>query len=312
MSEATSLSEHYPLGLGCWALGGKGWGGQSERDSLEVMETAFARGIRHFDTARIYGVSEELVGRFIKDKRADMFLASKVYPRGDGAFVRKELEQSLLKLQTDYIDLYYLHWPVEGQDIREQMEALADAREAGLIGAIGVSNYSSELLRLAMEVAPVDYLQIGYHLFWRVAEKDLIPYCRDNGIRVVSYSSLAQGILAGKFTQHPVFPKGDHRADRVIHFQPDVWPHVYAAVEELKGLAAATGQPLSHLALQWCASREGINTVLVGARNRKQMLENATALETPAEAAILAEMTRISDALLPLLPGGQHIFDVRF
>lgn len=303
--------EHIPLGLGCWALGGKGWGGQSEKESMAVMEAAYACGLRHFDTARIYGASEELVGRFIADRRSSIFLASKVYPKGDRSFVRDEVSRSLERLKTDFIDLYYLHWPVEGFEIRDQMEGLVAAREDGLIGSIGVSNYSSGQVREAMEVAPVDYLQVGYHLFWRIIEEDLLPFCRDNGIKVVSYSSLGQGILSGKFGRNPVFPRGDHRADRVIHFQPDVWPHVHAAVEELKVLARSCDRPLSHLAIQWCAARRGVHTVLVGARHAGQVQENAAAIVQPVDVEVLDRMTQISDALMPRLPAGDHIFDIR-
>lgn len=277
---------------------------------MEVMATALETGVCHFDTARMYGVSEELVGRFLKGRRSEVFLASKVYPRGDSSFIRAELEQSLKKLQTDFIDLYYLHWPVEGWEIADQVEALVQAKAEGLIGSIGVSNYSVRQLEEALKVGPVDYLQIGYHLLWRQAEESVIPFCLEKGIRVVSYSSLGQGILAGKFPRSPVFPKGDHRANRVIHFHPDVWPHVYSAVEKLKAIAQSVGQPLSHLALQWCAGQAGIDTVLVGARNQKQMLENAAAFQQPVDEAVLQEMTAISDAVLPLLPPGKHIFDL--
>ncbi|MEX0325899.1 MAG: aldo/keto reductase [Puniceicoccaceae bacterium] len=310
MEFPTPQPDTNPIGLGCWALGGKGWGGQSEKDAMEVMASAFDHGIRHFDTARIYGVSEELVGRFLEDRRSGIFLASKVYPRGDGAYVRAELEQSLKRLRTDFIDLYYLHWPVDGWDITEQMAALVEAKAEGLIGSIGVSNYSVGQLQQALKIGAVDYLQTGYHLFWRQAEESVIPFCLEKGIRVVSYSSLGQGILTGKFPKEPAFPKGDHRADRVIHFHPDVWPHVYRAVEKLQALAQSVDQPLAHLALQWCAGQAGIDTVLVGARNRKQMLENASALEDTVEPAVLQAMTAISDAVLPLLPPGKHIFDL--
>ncbi|NDV62777.1 aldo/keto reductase [Puniceicoccales bacterium CK1056] len=296
------------MALGCWALGGKGWGGQSEKDSLEVMEEAYRRGIRHFDTAQGYGCSEKLVGKFIGNERGKFFLASKVYPGQEPGCIREALHRSLENLCTDRIDLYYLHWPREGMDIRKQVEELAEAREEGLIGSIGVSNYSVEQIQLAMEVAPIDFLQAGHHLFWRYIEKDILPFCRDNGIRVVSYSSLGQGILTGKFGRQLRFPAGDHRT-RVIHFQEEVWPRVYEAVEALRPLAKQAGRPMAHLALQWSASREGVSCILAGARNRRQMAENSAAFEGAIDPAILQEMTRISDGLIPELPEATNIFN---
>jgi aryl-alcohol dehydrogenase-like predicted oxidoreductase len=309
-SDRFAIFDQSLLALGCWALGGKGWGGQSEKDSMEVMDAAYECGIRHFDTAQIYGVSEELVGRFLKGRREEVFLASKVYPKGGANDIRAVLHRSLEKLKTDVIDLYYLHWPVPGQDIRQQVEVLAAAKAEGLIRAIGVSNYSVEQIKQAEEVVRIDCLQSGFHLFWRKIEDEVLPYCRENGIRVISYSSLGQGILTGKFPLSLEFPQGDHRADRVIHFRPETWPAVHEAVEQIKPLAQEAGRPLSHLAIRWCASRNGIRSVLVGARSAGQVRENAAAMEGELDPSILDRMTRVSDALMPRIPSGGHIFDL--
>ena len=302
-------SAKLPLGLGGWVFGGKQWGGQNDRDSREVMEAAYASGIRHFDTAAGYGHSERVVGEFLRDKREHVFLASKVFPNGGAVKVRTTLESSLERLRTDRIDLYYLHWPVSGYAIREQMEAMAQAREEGLIGAIGVSNYSVSQLGEALQVAPVDFIQLGYHLLWRVIEKDVVPFCQRQGIRIVTYSALAQGILTGKFPRNPEFPQGDVRNEGVIHFRKDYWPRVYAAVEELKELADKAGRPLSHLAIRWCTAQPGIHTVLMGARKLAQLRENVAAMEGEIDPAILKEMTRISDELRPHLPEAKTLFD---
>ena len=299
------------LGMGCWALGGKQWGGQSGKDSFAVLETAWEKGIRHFDTARGYGVSVYLLGRFLEDRRGGAFLASKVFPGEEVSSIRRGLEESLKRLRTDFIDLYYLHWPRAGTPLRGQMEILAQAQAEGLIGAVGVSNFSVSQLVEALSVAPVDFLQCGYHLFWRRIEKETLPFCREAGIRVVSYSSLGQGILTGKFPGQVKFPKGDHRA-KVLHFRDDVWPEVHGAVERLKPLAERAGRPLAHLALRWCAAQPGISLVLAGARNPRQVLENVGAMEGPLDPDILAEMTRISEELCPHLPEQDNIFGAHF
>jgi aryl-alcohol dehydrogenase-like predicted oxidoreductase len=310
--ERLKLLDRHPLGLGCWAFGGRAWGGQAEKDSVAVMEEALERGICHFDTAQGYADSENIVGRFVETRRKDIFLASKVFPGKDPDSIRTTLESSLKKLRTDYLDLYYIHWPRAGVDTRRIVEQLALARDEGLIGAIGVSNFSVSQLEAAREVASIDFLQVGYHLFWRSIEEELVPYCREKGIGIVSYSSLGQGILTGKFGRHPEFPQGDHRSTGVIHFREDVWPHVYAATERLKPLAERAGRPLAHLALQWCASRPGVRSVLAGARNRSQMAENAAAMAHPVDPEILEEMTAISDGLKPHLPKADNIFDNAF
>lgn len=303
-----ALYRYNPIGLGCWALGGRNWGGQSEKAAFEVMEAAFENGLRHFDTARAYGVSEKLLGRFLKESGADVFLASKVYPSGSRTQVKESLQRSLEALGRDCIDLYYLHWPVRNGRNAEPMEALLEAKEDGLIGAIGVSNYSRENLEEILKIGPVDFFQAGYHLFWRVVERDVLPLCKKHGIRLVTYSSLGQGILSGKFPRQPEFPKGDHRADHVIHFREDVWPEVYNAVEQLKKVANAVGRPLSHLALQWLDARKGVDSILVGARNREQLLTNVSALADPVGSEVLCELSEISDELMCKLPAAPTLF----
>ncbi len=302
------ILERNPIALGCWALGGRNWGGQSEKAAFEVMEAAIDNGIHHFDTAQAYGVSEKLLGNFLKDKRDDIFLASKVYTTGGAKRAWEVLHRSLDALQTDFIDLYYLHWPIEGSDNIEQVEALFQAREQGLIGAVGLSNFSVSQLEKLADLGNVDFLQVGYNLLWRRVEDTVLPWCRENGIRVVTYSSLGQGILTGKFPLNPEFPKGDHRADHVLHFRPEIWPHVYDAVEELKLIAAETQQPLGKLALRWLTLQPGVSSVLVGARDRQQVLDNSRALEGAVDDRVLDRMTEVSDRLMPKLPQAPNIF----
>ena len=309
----SSLEERFrkahqtPLALGCWALGGKGWGGQSEKNSLEVLETAYEKGIHHFDTAQAYGCSEELLGKFLEGRRENVFLASKVYPGLEPGSIRKTLDRSLSRLRSERIDLYYLHWPRDGLDIRSQVEDLMKAKDEGLIGAIGVSNYSVEQLQTAMEAGEVEFIQLGYHLFWRVIENALLPFCHKNGIRVGAYSALGQGILTGKFGRQLNFPQGDHRS-KVLHFQPHIWPHVYDAVERLRPLEKRYGRPISHMALQWCAAREGIDFILAGARSSGQMEDNVGAFNEPVCGEVLEQMTQVSDELHLKFPEAGTIF----
>jgi len=258
------------LGLGCWALGGRNWGGQSRARSRLVLEAAYQRGIRHFDTARAYGVSEKLVGEVLGTVRDRLFLASKVYPPRHQGGIRERLCRSLEALGTDRLDLCYLHWPVHPESLEQQVEELDQLREEGLVRQIGVSNYAVPQLERACSVAPVSWLQTAYHAFWRYPEAELLPWCREHRIRVAAYSSLGQGILCAKFPERPVFPQGDHRAGGLF-FQESVWPKVYPATRELAGLAERAGCLPVQLALAWCRSQPDVSVALAGARSVDQL-----------------------------------------
>ncbi len=301
--------EHNKLALGCWTFGGAQWGGQDDRDSMRAMARAFERGMNHFDTASGYGKghSEQLVGRFIKDKRDQIFLASKQSAHADKAKYAEGIGKSLRRLATDYIDLYYIHWPRSGVDLRPTMEALLEAKEAGKIGAVGVSNFSVEQMEEARSVGPVDAHQRCYNLLWRWDESEIIPYCRTHDIAYVTYSSLAQGILTGKFPRNPEFAEGDDRPKTTL-FDPDVWPHVYEAVEEMKKVASETGRPLTHPAVQWVAGRPGITSILVGVRNEKQVDQNADAMKGEIDQKFLDRLTEISDRAMKKIPNTGNIF----
>ncbi len=299
------------LGLGCWAFGGEQWGGQAEADSHAALDAAIAGGITHLDTARAYGngASERVLRPFLDRHRDRVFLATKGNAwNADPAELRHELEASLHDLGVDHVDLYYLHWPKSDADMKPLLAAIEDARSGGLVRAIGVSNFSVEQMRDVSSVARVDAHQLGYSLLWRPAEEEVIPYCLEHGIAVVSYSSLAQGILTGKFGPDvPAFPAGDQRPD-VALFDPDAWPHIHDAVSQMKRLADAEGQPLVNLAVQWVASRPGVASVLVGARNARQAQQNAVTLARPVSADTLEALTRISDEACRHLPHQPNIF----
>lgn len=305
--------EHSALGLGCWVFGGSQWGGQKDEDSTSAMQTALELGITHWDTASGYGAghSERLVGDFLAGKREQVFLASKFFPSQlTPQFVMEQIEGSLKRLKTDYIDLYYIHWPSAGNDMRPVMEGLEKARSQGKILSIGVSNFSVEQMEQVSEVGQIDAHQFCYNLFWRFPERDIIPYCRENGIAVVTYSSIAQGALTGKFPRQPQFREGDQRS-KVVFFHPNVWPFLYEAVEELKQLAAECGRTLTHLAIRWALEQPGVTSVLVGARDATQMQDNAAALEGDMPQNILDTITAVSDRVLPHVPNVGHIFNYR-
>jgi len=305
--------EHGQLALGCWVFGGQHWAGQSAQDSRAVMEAALRRGMNHFDTAEGYGDgrSEKLVGEFIRtdpSRREKIFLATKGYlHEPTAASIRASLEGSLSRLGVESIDLYYVHWPRRGADLRPVFEELRKARDEGKIQAIGVSNFNVAELEAAMTVCEIHAHQFCYNLLWRAAERDVIPYCMERHVPIVAYSAIAQGILTGGFSVQPEFAPGDLRAKTVL-FEPETWPHVHDAVERMKVVAAEAKRPLAHLALRWLMRKSSVTSVLVGARNAVQLNELAGAIGGGIEDAVFDRLTAISDELSPKLPETRNIF----
>jgi myo-inositol catabolism protein IolS len=299
-----------PMGLGgSWFVPYSAPGAE-DANLLDAMQAMYDGGVRHFDTGARYGGghSEELYGQFVKARRGEIYLASKADPEQSTAEgMLAEVEGSLRRLQVEMIDLYYIHWPRTGRDMRPVMEGLERARAQGKVGAVGVSNFSVADMRQVREVGTIDVHQLGYNLLWRTAEAEILPFCIENGIDVVSYSSLAHGILTGKFPRHPELPEGDQR-HRILPFRSDIWPHVYAGVEELKAIAAELGRPVMHLAVRWNLARPGIGAVLVGARNRAQAEANVAALEGAIPEAAVERMTAISDEIVRHVPEENNLF----
>jgi aryl-alcohol dehydrogenase-like predicted oxidoreductase len=298
-----------PIALGGFVFGADPW--KEQRSGLfEMLEIALKKGINHFDTAAGYGSgqSEQLLGHFQQGRRDQVFLASKADL--DEMSTRKMLEkvdQSLARLQTETIDLFYIHWPRQGKDLRPLMEGLELARQQGKILAIGVSNFSVEQMQQVAQVGRINAHQLGYNLFWRRAEQEVIPFCREHQIAVVTYSSIAQGILTGKFPRQLHFAPGDQRSE-IIFFEGDVWPHVFSGVERFKLLAQKLERPLSHLAIRWVLHNKDINTAIVGARTADQVKSNLEALTGDISPDIFDEMTEISDTVIRHIPDTGNMY----
>jgi myo-inositol catabolism protein IolS len=298
-----------PLALGGSFFGPDPWG-QQRADLLAMLETALQNGLNHFDTGSGYGdgQSEQLLGEFLVERRDQLFLASKAdVDQMDAGLMLEQVNQSLVRLQTEVIDLYYIHWPRQGKDLRPMMEGLEWARQQGKIRAVGVSNFSVEQMEQVAQVGQINAHQLGYNLFWRVAEREVIPFCREHEIAVVTYSSIAQGILTGKFPRQLHFDPGDQRAD-IIFFEEAVWPHVYAGVEQLKLLAQAIDRPLNHLAIRWVLHQADINTAVVGARHAQQVECNVEALTGDIPPEIFERMSEISDAVIQHIPDTGNMY----
>ena len=302
--------QQLPVGFGgSWFVP---YSSPSEEDAnlLRAMDAAYELGITHFDTGATYGKghSEELYGAFLKGKRDKLFIASKYDPPESTAdAMYAMIGESLKRLGVDRIDLYYIHWPRTGRDMRPVMQGLQRARDEGKVGAVGVSNFSVAEMAQVAEVAKIDAHQLGYNLLWRYAEDDVIPYCRANDIAVVTYSTLAHGILTGKFERELKLDPNDQR-NRILPFRADIWPHVHAGVEELKAIATDLNRPLAHLALRWTLAQPGIALTVIGGRNAEQVRDTLPALEGDIPAEALARMTAISDRIMQHVPHADNLF----
>ena len=300
-------AEKYPrFGLGCWRFGMAG-SDEEERDAIRVISEAYERGVRHFDTARGYGdgLSERLVSAALAG-RDDAKIATKSRALGYEETLLA-VDDSLRRLGREQIDLFYVHWPRTGFDIRPMIEALESARVARKIGAIGVSNFSVSDLDQAREAGRVEFHQVGYSLLWRFAEREITGYCRANSIRVISYSSLAQGLLSGRTGGISDLPGGDPRRDTVF-YEDEVWPHVQEAVTRMVERAGRDRIQLNHAALRWLTDSAGVDRVLVGARSTEQLGDTLAAFDARCDAPLLADLQAISDTLHPYLPQAGNIF----
>ncbi len=296
------------IGMGCWAIGGKDWGNQSDTDSINALKTAFDMGINHFDTAQAYGKghSEELIGKALHKVRSELFIASKMMYTVPEK-IENLLKQSLQRLKTDYIDLFYIHWPKKNGNLPAMMEKLVGLQEKGFIRGIGVSNFSVEQMKEVMSVGRIDAHQMCYNLLWRFPEKQLIPFCKENAVAVIPYSTIAQGILTGKFNRELSFESTDHRRGTVL-FEKEIWPEVYNGVQDLKRIASESGQSLLECAIQWTLKRSGIQSVLVGARNSIQVKQNTNAIKYEIDKSILDRLTDASEMINQKIPDTGNIF----
>ncbi|MXY96859.1 MAG: aldo/keto reductase, partial [Gemmatimonadetes bacterium] len=215
------------IGMGCWPMAGVGWTGIDDKASLAALEAAMDGGITLIDTAYMYGrsgESERLVGRAIASRREEIVLATKCGMHWDGTNIIRDssrkcvlaqVEESLRRLNTDYIDLYQVHMPDENTPFEETAATLAELKEQGKIRAIGVSNYDVAQMKAFARHAPLHSDQPPYNLLKRDIEAEILPYCRENRIGVISYWPLYKGLLTGKYGRGHRFPEGDNRNEDV-------------------------------------------------------------------------------------------------
>lgn len=302
-----------PIITGTWQAGKSMWVGIEDAETIQAIRAALDAGITTVDTAEVYGQghSERVVGEALAAVRDRVVYMTKVFSNHlKYQQVIEACENSLKNLQTDYIDLYQIHWPAgtwnsEKVPIAETMQALNELKQQGKIRAIGVSNFSRAQLEEAMQYGRIDSLQPPYSLFWRYVEQDLLPYCVAQQISILAYSPLAQGLLTGRFTRGHQFPAEDVRAKSKL-FQGENFDRALAALEQLKPIAERHHTTLGNLALAWLIAQPQTNAI-VGVRHAAQASENAQAAEVSLSAAEQAEISAIGDAVFAPMNDGNPV-----
>ena len=288
-----------PILMGTWQAGKRMWVGISDEETTKAIRAAFDAGITTIDTAEVYGEghSEQIVAKALSDVRDKAVYATKVFANHlKYDQVIEACDRSLQNLQTDYIDLYQIHWPSGTFNsavvpIEETMSALNKLLEQGKIRAIGVSNFSRDQLEEASQYGRIDSIQPPYSLFWRQVEKDTVPYCIENDISILAYSSLAQGLLTGKFAADHKFEAEDNRAKNKL-FQGENYQRAQLALTKLRPIADRHQTTLGNLALAWLIAQPQTNAI-VGARNTEQAVNNALAANIELSTGELQEIDAI-------------------
>lgn len=294
------------MALGCWPFaGGKVWGEQSDDDSIATVHAALDAGINFFDTAEGYeaGHSERVLGQGLLGRREEAVIATKVSPSHlSGPDVIAACEQSLRNLQTDYIDLYQIHWPNWAVPLEETVAGLETLQRQGKIRAIGVSNFGVQDLSAILELTDVVTDQMPFSLLWRVIEGDVLPLCVERNVGIICYSPLAQGLLTGRYTSADDVPDGLARTrlyaasrPQSQHGEPGCEAEVFAALAEIRRIAGGLGQPMAAVALAWARQQPGVTSFLVGARKPEELAWNLPSLELALSAEVVAELNRVTE-----------------
>lgn len=300
------------LSMGCWALGGDAtWGPQDVPDSIATVHAALELGVNTFDTAEGYadGESEVMLGRALLGRRSEAVIASKA-SRGNlsAESVRQACEESLQRLQTDYIDLYQIHWPSRSVPLDETLEGLDRLKAEGKIRAVGACNFGVADLSDLLARRRVASNQLPYSLLWRAIEFEILPRCVDEGVGVLCYSPLSQGLLTGKFAVPGAVPEGRARTrlfassrPQARHGDPGAEEEVFGALEEIGEICAEIRQPMATVALSWLLQQPGVISAIAGARRPAQIQQTAQAVDLALSPETVARLSAATEKVKRLI-----------
>lgn len=311
------------LAFGAWAIGGWMWGGADSDEAIKAIETSVDNGMTTIDTASVYGfgLSEKLVGKAIKGKRAKVEILTKFgmswdESKGDYYFdskdnsgkdikiyryaskdkVIRDCEDSLRRLKTDYIDLFQIHWPDKTTPVSETMEALETLIKQGKIRAGGVCNYSAELTEEASKTLKIASNQVPYSMVNRGIEAKTVPFCIENNIGILAYSPLQRGLLTGKIKPGHKFGEGDSRPGTPFYKEPNL-SKILDFLKKIHHMADEREVTLAQLVLNWTIQQPGITCALAGARNPEQVLDNMGAVSFNLSKEEISEINKLLSRL---------------
>lgn len=298
------------IGLGTWAIGGWMWGGTDRRRAIATIHAALDTGITLIDTAPVYGfgTSERIVGEAIQQygAREDVVVATKaglewdddVHRNASPQRIRKEVQDSLERLQTDYIDIYQIHWPDPHVDEEKTARVMHELYDEGIIRAIGVSNYTPRQMDAFQRAAPLHTSQPPYNLFEREAEDDVLPYCREHDIMPLTYGALCRGLLTGKMEEDTSF-QGDDLRNTDPKFQQPRYRQYLEAVDRLDRLARERhDRRVLHLAVRWLLDRHD-GVALWGARRPGQLEPVPDVMDWHLSQRDMAAIDDVIDSAIP-------------
>lgn len=275
-----------PIGFGAWAIGGGdwqfSWGPQDDKDSIAAIHKALDLGVNWIDTAAVYGLghSEEVVARALKSTSHKPYVFTKcglVWNEkrevlNDLKQIRREVEDSLRRLQVETIDLYQMHWPKPDEDVEEAWGVMADLRKEGKVRWIGVSNFNVSQMERARKIAPITSNQPPYSMLNRAVGEEILPFCEKNGIGTISYAPMHSGLLTGAMTKERVanFPEDDFRR-RAKNYQEPLLSRNLAVADFIGEIGRRHGVSAGVVAIAWVLHHSAVTGAIVGGRNAKQV-----------------------------------------
>lgn len=297
------------VGFGCWETSGE-YGAFSETAIIDAVHQALDRGLNLFDTAEAYGFgqSEALLGKALRGRREQAVVVTKVgIYKTDGRYYRDSsrkrimasLETSLKALGMDYVDVYLVHWPDRDRAFDDTMAVMEEVRRQGKARFIGVSNYRPAQIEQALQGGSIDVVQYGYHMFDRRLERFVFPRVATHDFGLMTYGSLAHGLLTGAFARDTAFPVDDWRhhgqAFNLPLLGPDVLPRNIDVVEELQALAREYGKTVAQLALRWVLANALVSVALVGFRHPREVEANLEGLDWTLDQELLQRIQAVFD-----------------
>ena len=309
------------IGIGCWNMGGD-WDSSGEDKSIEVIHNAIDKGVNFFDVAPVYGwgESEKTLGRALKEgnKRTQVMIASKGGLLWDDNHntknnlskesLLKEVDMSLQRLQTDYIDIYQMHWPDSDTPLEETAEALIELKKSGKIRYVGLSNYAQADVKAMMKMVDVECQQSLYNMLERntqmyhgigleyKTEEEVLPFVKEHGQAFLPYSPLFQGLLAGRFLEGIDFSKEDIRIQNP-KFGKEQFEQYLTIARGLKVYADEMGKPMNEIALNWLRQKEEVTSIIGGASSIKQLNNNLNCLTWDIDTE---QMRKIDEIIEPV------------